>query len=89
MVWKKFTIVLCIAALAGVFVASRASAETPDFSGVWIPDVKDQKRQEVEITPPWKPEVLKQIQHMVAEEKAGGLSLFSAIVCRTACPAGC
>ena len=71
MVWKKFTTVLCIAALAGVFVVSRASAEPPDFSGVWIPDVKDQKRQEVEITPPWKPEILQQIQHMVAEEKAG------------------
>jgi hypothetical protein len=68
---KKFTTVLCIAVLVGVFVASRASAATPDFSGVWIPDVKDQKRQEIEITPPWKPEVLKQIQHMVAEEKAG------------------
>ena len=68
---KKFTTVLCIAVLVGVFVASRASAETPDLSGVWIPDVKDQKRQEVEITPPWKPEVLKQIQHLVAEEKAG------------------
>jgi hypothetical protein len=68
---KKFTTVLCIGLLAGVFAASRASAETPDLSGVWIPDVKDQKRQEIEITPPWKPEVLKQIQHMVAEEKAG------------------
>ena len=68
---EKFTTVLCVAVLAGVFGASGASAAPPDFSGVWVPDIKDQKRQEVEITPPWKPEVLKQIQHMVAEEKAG------------------
>jgi hypothetical protein len=71
MVRKKFATVLGIAVLVGVFVASRASAAQPDFSGVWVPDVKDQKRQEIEITPPWKPDVLKQIQHMVAEEKAG------------------
>jgi len=42
---------LCVAVLVGVFGASQASAAPPDFSGVWVPDVKDQKRQEVEITP--------------------------------------
>jgi hypothetical protein len=68
---EKFTTVVCVAVLVGVFGASQVSAASPDFSGVWIPDVKDQKRQEIEITPPWKPDVLKQIQHMVAEEKAG------------------
>ena len=47
------------------------AAAPPDFSGVWVPDIKDQKRQEVENTPPWKPDILQQIQHMVAEEKAG------------------
>jgi len=71
MIKQKFTTVLCAAVLVGMFGASQASAAPPDFSGVWVPDIKDQKRQEVEITPPWKPEVLKQIQHMVAEEKAG------------------
>jgi hypothetical protein len=68
---EKFTTVVCVAVLVGVFGASQVSAASPDLSGVWVPDVKDQKRQELEITPPWKPEVLKQIQHMVAEEKAG------------------
>ena len=33
--------------------------------------MKDQKRQETENAPPWKPDILQQIQHMVAEEKAG------------------
>jgi hypothetical protein len=48
-----------------------AIAALPDFSGVWVPDVKDQHRQETSNVPPWKPEILPQIQHMEAEEKAG------------------
>jgi hypothetical protein len=48
-----------------------AIAKLPDFSGVWVPDVKDQKRQETDNVPPWKQEVLPQIRHMEAEEKAG------------------
>jgi hypothetical protein len=71
MVRKNFATALSVAVVVVVLVASRAFAAQPDFSGVWIPDVKDQKRQETEITPPWKPDVLKQIQHLVAEEKAG------------------
>jgi hypothetical protein len=71
MVGKKFAIIFCVAVSVGGFAASRASAAPPDFSGVWIPDVKDQKRQETENMPPWKPDVLTQVQHMVAEEKAG------------------
>ena len=67
---KKFTIV-CFAALIGISLAGRARAEPPDFSGVWLPDVKDQKRQETDNIPPWKPEILPQYQHMLAEEKAG------------------
>ena len=59
------------AALLGTFVASSALAEPPDLSGVWIPDIKDQKRQETQNIPPWKSEILPQFQHMVAEEKAG------------------
>jgi hypothetical protein len=68
---KKFAIVCCAAALVNAFVAFRALAEPPDLSGVWIPDVKDQKRQETANVPPWKPNILLQIQRMAAEEKAG------------------
>ena len=50
---------------------ARAWAEFPDLSGVWLPDVKDQKRQETENVPPWKPDIQPQIAHMAAEEKAG------------------
>lgn len=63
---------LCIAvALIGMCCASRALAAPSDFDGVWIPDVKDQHRQETENVPPWKPEILPQIQRLIAEEKAG------------------
>ena len=70
-VTRGLAIVCCAAALVEVFVVSPALAELPDFSGVWIPDVKDQKRQETANAPPWRPEILPQIQHMIAEEKAG------------------
>jgi hypothetical protein len=68
---KKLGIFCCAAALAGVLVVSRAFAGPPDLSGVWLPDIRDQKRQETANPPPWKPEILPQVQHMVAEEKAG------------------
>lgn len=62
------------AALATCLVAaslmSPARAE-PDFNGVWVPDVKDQKRQETSNMPPWKPEIKAQVDHLIAEEKAG------------------
>jgi hypothetical protein len=48
-----------------------AIAALPDFSGVWVPDVKDQKRQETGNMPPWKQDILPQIDHMATEEKAG------------------
>src|SRR5271169_6079949 len=51
-------------------------AALPDFSGVWVPDVKDQFRQEMANKPPWKAEVLAQIEHMLAEEKAGRPALI-------------
>src|SRR5579863_8617216 len=53
------------------FTSSHARAEPPDFNGVWLPDVKDQHRQEVENMPPWKPNILPQVQRLIAEEKAG------------------
>jgi hypothetical protein len=68
---NRLSIVCCAVALIEVFTISRALAEPPDLSGVWIPDVRDQKRQETANMPPWKPNILPQVQHMAAEEKAG------------------
>ena len=63
---NKFAAVCGVAVLMGLSIVSRAWAAPPDLSGVWIPDVKDQKRQETANMPPWKPEILPQVQHMVA-----------------------
>jgi hypothetical protein len=68
---RRLAIAGCIAALVETTIAFGALAEAPDFSGVWIPDIKDQKRQETANMPPWKPEILPQVQHLIAEEKAG------------------
>ena len=66
------SVCFCIAAtLIGMAAVSRAAAASSDFDGVWIPDVKDQHRQESENAPPWKPEILPQVQRLIAEEKAG------------------
>jgi hypothetical protein len=63
---------LCFAvALIGMSVVSWACAAAPDFDGVWIADVKDQKRQETENVPPWKPDVVPQVARLAAEERAG------------------
>jgi len=67
--WKALAIAGCVSAVLGA-TPSRGQAE-PDLSGVWLPDIRDQKRQEVTNMPPWKPEILKQVQHLIAEEKAG------------------
>jgi hypothetical protein len=67
---KAFVIAGCVSAMLQVAALAGARAE-PDISGVWIPDVKDQKRQETANMPPWKPDVLAQVQHLIAEEKAG------------------
>jgi len=48
-----------------------ANAALPDLSGVWVPDIKDQRRQETSNMPPWNPQILPQVEHMIAEEKAG------------------
>jgi hypothetical protein len=58
-------------ALIVMSVGAGARAAPSDFDGVWIPDVKDQKRQETENMPPWKPNILSQVQRLIAEEKAG------------------
>jgi len=67
---KKALRAFCAAALAGV-VSIGALAQTPDISGVWLPDVKDQYRQETSNIPPWKPTVVPQIERMIAEQDAG------------------
>jgi hypothetical protein len=65
-------VIFCVAVvLIGIAATPRATAAPSDFDGVWIPDVKDQHRQETENVPPWKPEVVPQIQRLIAEEKAG------------------
>ncbi len=66
----RFTPLLAAALLAAMFV-SQAVAAPSDFDGVWVPDVKDQHRQERENVPPWKREIVPQIEHQIAEEKAG------------------
>jgi hypothetical protein len=71
MIAKQLLVVSRTAALVGAFILPNAWAQQPDFSGVWIPDVKDQKRQETENTPAWKPNIRRQIQRMIDEEKAG------------------
>jgi hypothetical protein len=57
--------------MIGLSVVSQVRAAPPDLDGVWIPDVREQKRQETENVPPWRPEILPQVQHLAAEEKAG------------------
>ena len=68
---NEFTIFCFAAALLGMAFVSPTWAAQPDFSGVWLPDIKDQKRQETANQPPWKPEILPQVEHLIAEEKAG------------------
>lgn len=59
------------ATLAAACVVRLAAAAPADFDGVWIPDIKDQKRQETQNMPQWKPDVMPQIHRMIADEKAG------------------
>ena len=67
---KALAIVGSFFVIQQIAAPSSAHAE-PDLSGVWLPDIKDQKRQETANMPPWKPSILQQVQHLVAEEKAG------------------
>ncbi|WP_423968597.1 hypothetical protein [Bradyrhizobium sp.] len=67
----KFAMACCAALLIGVSGVPKVQAEPPDLSGVWLPDIRDQKRQETANMPPWKPEILPQVKHLIAEEKAG------------------
>ena len=46
-------------------------AELPDWSGIWIPDIADQRAQVRENVPPWTPAAAKQISDMMASAAAG------------------
>lgn len=46
-------------------------ARLPDLSGTWSPDISDQNAQIKSNPVPWKPEIQRQVDHWVAEEKAG------------------
>jgi hypothetical protein len=48
-----------------------ALAKLPDLSGIWVPDVPDQMRQETTNKPPWTPKIAKQIAHLEKEEADG------------------
>jgi hypothetical protein len=48
-----------------------ALAELPDLSGVWLPDVADQRRKERTEVPPWTPAAKAQIDYLFAEDRAG------------------
>jgi hypothetical protein len=48
-----------------------ALAKTPDFSGVWVPDITDQNAQIAGNPAPWTEKAAKQIAVLQAEEKAG------------------
>jgi hypothetical protein len=48
-----------------------ALADLPDLSGVWVPDVADQRRKERSEQPPWTEEAKRQIDFLFAEDRAG------------------
>ena len=48
-----------------------ALARLPDLSGVWVPDVADQRRREREEHPPWTTAAKEQIDFLFAEDRAG------------------
>ncbi len=48
-----------------------AIAKLPDWSGYWIPSIRDQTQQETNNTPPWNEKVAKEMAQARADEKAG------------------
>jgi hypothetical protein len=48
-----------------------ALAELPDLSGIWVPDVADQRRRERDERPPWTAAAQAQIDFLFAEDRAG------------------
>jgi hypothetical protein len=50
---------------------SRAIAGLPDWSGVWLPNITDQRRQETGNPAPWTPAAQQQVDFMFVEDEAG------------------
>lgn len=48
-----------------------AIANLPDLGGTWSPDIRDQYAQEKSNPPPWKPEILPQVEALLEQERAG------------------
>jgi hypothetical protein len=48
-----------------------ALGKLPDWSGTWLPDMRDQGRQETSNPPPWTPAIAKEMKQAAAEEEAG------------------
>jgi hypothetical protein len=48
-----------------------ALSKLPDWSGYWIPNIRDQTAQETNNTPPWNAKVAKEMAVARADEKAG------------------
>jgi hypothetical protein len=48
-----------------------ALAQLPDWSGVWTPNISDQKKREKSDPIPWKPAAAAQISKLEAQEEAG------------------
>ncbi len=48
-----------------------ALGKLPDWSGTWLPDMRDQFRQETSNPPPWNPAVAKEMKQAQAEEDSG------------------
>ena len=51
--------------------AGAAMAGLPDWSGIWIPDQRDQDRQMTSNPPPWTPAAARQAEALAAQERAG------------------
>lgn len=74
---RTFAATLLCAALARPVLAQPAAADwaalaqLPDLSGVFVPDVADQRRKEKNERPPWTPAVQEQIDFLFGEDAAG------------------
>jgi hypothetical protein len=69
-----FAAIATPAALAAPAPNPQAWAELgrlPDWSGIWIPDQRDQNAQMTSNPPPWRPEAARQVKALDAQERAG------------------
>src|SRR5512143_1963263 len=82
---RTYCAAAALAVIASALLASLAAAQTaapsaadwaalamlPDFGGVWVPDVAEQRRQERANQVPWTAAARTQIDHLFAEDRAG------------------